>query len=125
MSSRGQVPILKDGDTIVSESLAALQYLEQAYPEPCLVPKIPLDSSGQSKHAPTSALLQLTCVICFLVAADTHGHPHRHSIHHWVIEPEHQPGFTHGSCAVSRLEPPFFAVHNQTVQGLDAETTDT
>ena len=39
MNPRGQVPVLKDGDTIVSESLAALQYLEQAYPEPCLVPK--------------------------------------------------------------------------------------
>ena len=33
------MPVFKDGDTVVSESLAALQYLEQAYPEPCLVPK--------------------------------------------------------------------------------------
>lgn len=39
MNPRGQVPVFKDSDTIVNESLAALQYLEQTYPEPCLVPK--------------------------------------------------------------------------------------
>ncbi|DBA95388.1 TPA: hypothetical protein ACH3X3_013267 [Trebouxia sp. C0006] len=39
LNPRGQVPVLKDGDTVVSESLATLQYLEEAYPEPSLVPK--------------------------------------------------------------------------------------
>ncbi len=39
LNPRGQVPVLKDGDVVVSESLATLQYLEEAYPDPCLVPK--------------------------------------------------------------------------------------
>ncbi len=41
------MPVLKDGDTVVSESLATLQYLEEAYPEPSLVPK---GASPQVSH---------------------------------------------------------------------------
>lgn len=50
MNPRGQVPVFKDGDTIVSESLAILQYLEQAYPEPCLVPWGFIPQVSQSMH---------------------------------------------------------------------------
>lgn len=39
LNPRGQVPVFKDGDLVVSESLAAIQYLEEAYPEPCLMTK--------------------------------------------------------------------------------------
>lgn len=49
MNPRGQLPVLKDGIAIVNESLAALQYLDQAYPEPCLVPK---DSAPQVSQSP-------------------------------------------------------------------------
>jgi glutathione S-transferase len=36
MNFRGQVPVLKDGDYVVFESLATLYYLDQKYPEPPL-----------------------------------------------------------------------------------------
>lgn len=39
LNPRGQVPIFKDGDVVINESLAAIQYLEHAYPDPVLVPK--------------------------------------------------------------------------------------
>ncbi|MBY0281843.1 MAG: maleylacetoacetate isomerase [Alphaproteobacteria bacterium] len=35
------VPILKDGDKIIHQSLAILVYLDQTYPEPSLLPKDP------------------------------------------------------------------------------------
>ncbi|KAA6426158.1 MAG: hypothetical protein FRX49_04010 [Trebouxia sp. A1-2] len=53
LNPRGQVPVLKDGDTVVSESLATLQYLEEAYPEPSLVPK---GASPQNKNEPQEEL---------------------------------------------------------------------
>ena len=39
LNPRGQVPVLKDGDVVISESLATLEYLDEAYPYPSLVPK--------------------------------------------------------------------------------------
>jgi glutathione S-transferase len=36
MNFRGRVPVLKDGDYVVFESLAVLYYLDQKYPEPPL-----------------------------------------------------------------------------------------
>jgi len=36
MNFRGRVPVLKDGDYVVFESLATLYYLDQKYPEPPL-----------------------------------------------------------------------------------------
>ncbi|KAK9868571.1 hypothetical protein WJX84_004415 [Apatococcus fuscideae] len=38
LNPRGQVPTFKDGPVVVNESIAALLYLEQKYPEPCLMP---------------------------------------------------------------------------------------
>ena len=48
LNPRGQVPVFKDGDVLVNESLAAIQYLEEAYPEPCLMTK---EASSQVSHA--------------------------------------------------------------------------
>ncbi|KAK9818236.1 hypothetical protein WJX72_009208 [[Myrmecia] bisecta] len=39
LNPRGQVPVLKDGDVVVNESLAAVQYLEHTYSNNPLVPK--------------------------------------------------------------------------------------
>lgn len=61
MNPRGQVPVLRDGNTIVNESLAALQYLEKVYPEPCLVPK---GSAPQVSHPKHCCLMRH----CFLPA---------------------------------------------------------
>ena len=38
INPRGQVPTFKDGDIIVNESMAILQYIEETYPEPALLP---------------------------------------------------------------------------------------
>ena len=78
MNPRGQVPVFKDGDTVVSESLAALQYLEQAYPEPCLVPQDSIPQVSQSMHPTSAVLKQLICLMCFVEASghsQIHGHP--------------------------------------------------
>jgi glutathione S-transferase len=40
---RGQVPTFNDNGIIVNESLAALLYLEEAYPSPTLMPGTPGD----------------------------------------------------------------------------------
>lgn len=36
LNPRGQVPVLRDGDVVVRESVAILAYLDRAYPEPPL-----------------------------------------------------------------------------------------
>jgi len=44
LNPRGQVPVLQDGDTVISESLGILQYLETVYPQPPLLPE---DKAGK------------------------------------------------------------------------------
>ena len=39
LNPRGQAPTFKDGDIVVNESMAAMQYLEDTYPEVPLLPK--------------------------------------------------------------------------------------
>ncbi len=34
----GQVPVLQDGDLVIAESIAILEYLEERYPRPALLP---------------------------------------------------------------------------------------
>jgi glutathione S-transferase len=41
MNPRGRLPVLKDGDYVVFESLACLQYLDRRYPEPPLFGRTP------------------------------------------------------------------------------------
>ena len=41
MNPRGRVPVLKDGDYVVFESLAVLYYLDRKYPEPPLFGESP------------------------------------------------------------------------------------
>jgi glutathione S-transferase len=41
MNPRGRVPVLKDGDYVVFESLACLLYLDRKYPEPALFGRTP------------------------------------------------------------------------------------
>ena len=33
----GQIPVLEDGDLVISESVAILEYLEERFPEPCFL----------------------------------------------------------------------------------------
>jgi len=37
------VPLLKDGDHVLSQSLAILEYLDETHPEPALLPRTPAD----------------------------------------------------------------------------------
>lgn len=41
LNPRGQVPVLVDGDTVVCDSTVILEYLEDAYPQPPLMPHEP------------------------------------------------------------------------------------
>ena len=45
MNPRGRVPVLKDGDFVVFESLACLLYLDRKYPEPPLVGTSPEEAA--------------------------------------------------------------------------------
>lgn len=45
LNPRGQAPTFKDGDIIVNESMAAMQYLEETYPE------VPLLPNGKAERA--------------------------------------------------------------------------
>ncbi len=38
-SPRGTVPVLTDGEVVLNETLAMLQYIERTYPEPALMPR--------------------------------------------------------------------------------------
>ena len=44
MNPRGQLPVLRDGDYVVFESLAILYYLERKYPEPVIFGRSPEES---------------------------------------------------------------------------------
>ena len=44
MNPRGRVPVLKDGDYVVFESLACLLYLDRQYPEPPLFGRTPQEA---------------------------------------------------------------------------------
>jgi len=44
MNPRGRVPVLKDGDYLVFESLACLLYLDRQYPEPALFGRTPQEA---------------------------------------------------------------------------------
>lgn len=43
VNPQGLMPALKIGDRIVSQSMAMLEYLEEVYPEPALLPTDPVD----------------------------------------------------------------------------------
>ena len=55
---RGQVPVLEDGDLILYESQAIVEYLEDRYPEPTLVPA-DLGDRGHMRVA------EMECLIYF------------------------------------------------------------
>ena len=42
MSAARLVPMLRDGDALISQSLAIMEYLEEVYPQPPLLPSDPL-----------------------------------------------------------------------------------
>jgi glutathione S-transferase len=44
MNPRGQLPVLRDGDYVVFESVAVLYYLERKYPEPAIFGRSPEES---------------------------------------------------------------------------------
>ena len=65
LNPRGQVPTLVDGDIVVCESLAALFYLEDAYPEHKLMP------SGKKERAEVTSLYPRLYLV--VSAAITHA----------------------------------------------------
>jgi glutathione S-transferase len=46
MNPRGQVPVLRDGDEVVYESVAVLAYLDRKYPEPPLFGRTPAEAGA-------------------------------------------------------------------------------
>ena len=45
MNPRGRVPVLKDGELVVFESLACLYYLDRKYPDPPLFGRTPEEAA--------------------------------------------------------------------------------
>ena len=45
INPRGHVPVLLDGDTVVTETLAVLSYLDSAYPTPSLFGETPEETA--------------------------------------------------------------------------------
>jgi len=43
VSAARLVPLLKDGDATLTQSMAIIEYLDEVYPEPALLPKDPLE----------------------------------------------------------------------------------
>lgn len=43
VSASRLVPLLKDGDAVLNQSLAIIEYLEETHPEPALLPREPAD----------------------------------------------------------------------------------
>jgi maleylpyruvate isomerase len=43
LNPMGTVPTLIDGDTVIDQSLAIVEYLEETHPEPAFLPKLPAD----------------------------------------------------------------------------------
>ncbi len=41
MNPQGLVPVLKDGDLTINQSLSIIEYLEEKFPQPALLPKSP------------------------------------------------------------------------------------
>ncbi len=46
LNPQGKIPALKDGDVVVTQSLAILEYLEERFPEPPLLPE---DAAGRAR----------------------------------------------------------------------------
>jgi maleylacetoacetate isomerase/maleylpyruvate isomerase len=43
VSASRLVPLLRDGDAVITQSLAIIEYLEETHPKPALLPKKPVD----------------------------------------------------------------------------------
>jgi maleylpyruvate isomerase len=43
MNPQGLLPVLRDGDSVLTQSLAILEYLDETYPDPPLLPRRPAD----------------------------------------------------------------------------------
>jgi maleylpyruvate isomerase len=58
LNADGIVPTLVDGDDVLTQSLAIVEYLEETHPEPALLPRNPLDRAFVR-----SVALQIACEI--------------------------------------------------------------
>jgi len=56
MNPRGEVPVLRDGEVVVAESIAILAYLERRYPEPPLFGRTPAEAGAVWQQVMQGAL---------------------------------------------------------------------
>lgn len=56
MNPRGEVPVLRDGEVAVSESIAILAYLDRQYPEPPLFGRTPAEAAAVWQEVMQGAL---------------------------------------------------------------------
>lgn len=56
MNPRGEVPVLRDGEVVVAESIAILAYLERRYPEPPLFGRTPAEAAAVWQQVMQGAL---------------------------------------------------------------------
>ena len=91
VNPQGLVPVLEDGGVTISQSLALIEYLEEAYPEPPLLPRTPLERARVRAMALTVACdihpLNNTRVLSFLRAPLGHDEEAVNTWYrHWIAE---------------------------------------
>jgi len=88
---QGFVPYLTDGDLAMGQSLAILEYLEEAYPEIALLPK---DAAGRARVRQISGIIACDIhpldnlrVLKYITGVlEVTEQQKNHWYHHWIIE---------------------------------------
>lgn len=91
VNPQGRVPVLVDGDAVIGQSLAIIEYLEERFPVPALLPKAPADRAFARQIAlavacdmhPLNNLSVLNYLSGHLGAEES---ARRDWYHHWVRE---------------------------------------
>ena len=85
LNPRGQVPTFKDGDIIINESMAILQYIEETYPEPPLLPSDKADRAQAYQRFHETTLFYSAIRPLFLAKIDDKVNTDNEKVSLWAI----------------------------------------
>ena len=94
VNPQGLVPVLQDGASSLNQSLAIIEYLDEVYPEPALLPRTPAERARVRALAQTIACeihpLNNTRVLSYLTGVAGMSEDARNAWYrHWVAEGFH------------------------------------